>query len=160
MKKWWIGLAEIIDSFRIGPRLILAVYVYLVYYVVDWYMSYPLKDVTKCDSATLGVLLHNKIDLTVARDISCQVVDVVPHPTGYTLLMSAVIGAAAIVFGLYSNTARRWGKDGGQSHPSYPPYPPYDGYNGYDRQNRGNRSNSKNRPTNLNNSIDPNDSVG
>lgn len=155
MKKWWIGLAEIIDSFRIGPRVILGVYIYLVYYVVDWYMNYPLKDITKCDSATLGVLLHNKIDLSVARDISCQIVDVVPHPTGYTLLMSAVIGAAAIVFGLYSNSARKWVKD------DRPSYPHHDLYSGYDQSERtGSRSNSKKRPTNLNSTIDPNDSVG
>ena len=111
MKKWWIGLAEIIDAFRLVPRVILCLYAWLVHYVIVWYMSYPLRDIVKCDSATLGVLLHNKIDIETAKAISCQVTDVMSHPTGYTILMSAVIGAAAIVFALYSNSGRRWVKD-------------------------------------------------
>lgn len=104
-----LTLAEIFDTFRIVPRLLIGMYAGLIYWIIDWYLSFETQVVTKCDSATLNVLLKESVPLAEAKDIACSVSSIIGHPNGYTVLVSTIVGAAAAVFGLYLNSGRRWG---------------------------------------------------
>lgn len=108
LKRTLLSVAELIDTFRVVPRIILCAYAYMVYYTVEWYMAYPLTAVIKCEAAVLDVLLKNGQTVELAKQIACQSVDVIAHPAGYTILVSTIIGAASVVFGLYTNTGRKW----------------------------------------------------
>jgi MFS superfamily sulfate permease-like transporter len=37
----WIWLSQMVDSWRIFPRLFLSVYIYLLYYCTMWFMALP-----------------------------------------------------------------------------------------------------------------------
>lgn len=106
-----LKIAEIIDAYRIVPRTIIALYAYGLYRIVEWYINFELKYVTKCDSATLNVLMKEGVSVEEAKAIACTVSEVIGHPTGYTALVTAMVGAAAVVFGLYANTGRSWEGD-------------------------------------------------
>ena len=103
-----LSYAEIVDAIRLVPRLMLGLYTGLVYWIVKWYIDFDTQVVTKCDSATLNVLLREKIPLEEAKSIACSVSEVIGHPTGYTMLVTTIVGAAAVVFGLYTNSGRSW----------------------------------------------------
>lgn len=40
-KAYWLTVAEMIDAFRIVPRVVLVLYSMLVYIVVTWFMGIP-----------------------------------------------------------------------------------------------------------------------
>lgn len=110
-KSWMIRslkIAEVIDAFRIVPRIIILMYSMGLYWIVKWYIDYELQYKTACDSATLNVLLREKVPLEEATAIACSVTEVIGHPSGYTALVSTVVGVAAVVFGLYANSGRKW----------------------------------------------------
>lgn len=106
-----LSYAEIVDAVRFVPRLMLGLYTALVYWIVNWYIEFETQVVTKCDSATLNVLLREKVPLEEAKAIACSVSEVIGHPTGYTMLVTTIVGAAAVVFGLYTNSGRSWKSD-------------------------------------------------
>lgn len=39
--QWLLDLAEVVDSFRIFPRIFIAVYIYMFYKTIDWFMMIP-----------------------------------------------------------------------------------------------------------------------
>lgn len=41
MKQKLLGIAEVIDGFRVIPRVMMAGYGYLVFVVADWFMALP-----------------------------------------------------------------------------------------------------------------------
>lgn len=53
MKEKWLDVAEVIDSLRIYPRIIVSAYGWLVGYVTVWYMRAPLVDHTVHDVAMI-----------------------------------------------------------------------------------------------------------
>lgn len=110
-KSWVIKslqLAEVIDALRLVPRLIMAMYAMGLYWIVKWYIDYELQYKTTCDSATLNVLLREDVPIVEAQAIACSVTEVIGHPNGYTALVSTMVGVAAVVFGLYANSGRKW----------------------------------------------------
>ncbi|MFY0655402.1 MAG: hypothetical protein JXR12_01360 [Neptunomonas phycophila] len=117
IKDRFLTVAELVDAIRFVPRLVLGLYAWLVYWIVSWYINFETQVVTKCDSATLNVLLREKVPLEEAKQIACSVTEVIGHPNGYTMLVSTIVGAAAVVFGLYTNSGRSWNtkKDSSQS---------------------------------------------
>ena len=78
---------------------------WLVYWIVSWYINFETQVVTKCVSATLNVLLREKVPLEEAKMIACYTTEVIDHPNGYT-----IVGAAVVVIGLYTNSGRSWDK--------------------------------------------------
>ena len=58
----------------------------------------------------LQVLLTQKVDLASASNIACRVMDVIGPPSSYTVVVSALVGVAAVVFGVYTNTGKDWSK--------------------------------------------------
>jgi hypothetical protein len=107
-KKFMLGFAESMDALRVFPRIVLGLYLYGLYHIVKWYIEFELKFVTKCDSSSLNVLLKEGIKIDEAKSIACSVTEVIGHPTGYTALVTILVGASAAIFGMYAKSGRSW----------------------------------------------------
>lgn len=67
-----LAMAELLDAWRVVPRLLVTAYSYLVWDTVQWFQH-------------------------------------IPEPTTqHTALVSAIVGASAIVFGAYTNSGHNW----------------------------------------------------
>lgn len=85
-----LALAESLDAWRIVPRVLVALYCYMLYKVVDWYMGLHPYMMDKCVS-------QNVLDCIVQAPT-----------TQHAALVTAVVGISAAVFGLYSSTGKKW----------------------------------------------------
>lgn len=103
-----LQFAEMIDALRVVPRLMVGLYGYGLYRIVQWYIDFELQVTTKCDSASLNVLMREGVPVEEASAIACTIDSVIGHPMGYTALVTVMVGAAAVVFGLYANSGRKW----------------------------------------------------
>ena len=90
-RKGHLAIAEWIDAWRVIPRLLVAGYGYLVWMVVHWYMNLKPALIDKCDVELLG-----QTCITEAPS------------TQHAALVTAVVGMAAVVIGLYVNSGRKW----------------------------------------------------
>jgi len=86
--KW----AEFSDNWRIVPRLLVGGYALLTWKVIEWYMSIP---------QTLEIC--NVVNETQL----CEVIQAGPT-TQHTVLVTTVVGAAAVVFGFYTKSGKDW----------------------------------------------------
>src|SRR5690554_4917628 len=104
-----IQFAEVLDAWRIVPRVLVALYGLLVYKIYQWYKSIGTSEKMECDNTILNTLIENGLDPTRAMEMACTVVDVVGGPTAeQTVLVTSVMGLATAIFGFYVNTGRRW----------------------------------------------------
>lgn len=87
VKQDWLHLAEIVDSLRVFPRLVLAAYGFYVYHITNsvllWYFKQPISERGINDSAMIG------------------------------LIITAVTGFAPWIIQIYSSGGRNW--DAGSS---------------------------------------------
>ncbi len=88
--KW----AEFVDSWRIIPRLLVAGYAFLTWKVVVWYMNIP----PNLETCT-----------TVGDEKTSAIIKAGPT-TQHAALVTAVVGAAALVFAFYTNSGKDWSK--------------------------------------------------
>lgn len=95
------------DKHRLFPRIVLIGYMLSLGLALEWYLSFEVKYETRCDSSTLSVLLDRGVEVEKAHLMSCPVVGVVGQPTGYTALMSTLVGSGAAIFGFYVNSGRK-----------------------------------------------------
>lgn len=86
-----LAIAEFVDAWRIIPRLLVAGYIWLLVKIVMWYMDKEPYILEGCDVTTLG-----KECLVQAPS------------TQHAALVTAIVGIAAAIFGLYSGTGRKW----------------------------------------------------
>lgn len=117
-----LSIAEAVDAWRIIPRVLITAYVYLLSYIIWWYINlkpYLMKDCV----AALGDQVGENIAQCMVQQPSTQ----------HAVLVSAVVGIAAAIFGFYASTGRRW-TEGVHKWPSRPldvyannemPYDPY-----------------------------------
>jgi hypothetical protein len=96
--------AERVDSFRVFPRAVLILYMLAIGHTLSWYLDFDIKYQTKCDEKTLIALLDRDIGFEDAKREACTIVTAVGRPSGYTTLVSVMIGAGAGVFGFYVNS--------------------------------------------------------
>ena len=90
IRKTYLSFAELLDSLRIFPRLLVGGYTYLLYKVVDWYMNLETVLLKGCESEVVT---------------QC----IIEAPTNqHAALVTAVIGVAAAIFGLYATSGRKW----------------------------------------------------
>ena len=91
---WRMGhqaVAEWVDAWRLIPRLMVAGYAYMTWEVIKWYMAIKPTMMEGCDIEILGE--------------SC----IIQGPsTQHAALVTAVIGIAAVVIGLYTNSGKNW----------------------------------------------------
>ena len=83
--------AEALDAWRIVPRALVALYCYMLYKVIVWYMA----------------LEPHMIEGCKAQDMSQCIVQA--PSTQHAALVTAVVGIAAAVFGLYTTSGKKWG---------------------------------------------------
>lgn len=91
-RKTHLALAELIDSWRIIPRIILAGYGFLLYKASMWYMS----------------LEPHVMDNCTAEHVKDCIVNA--PTTQHSVLLTALIGGAGAIFGFYSKSGREWTK--------------------------------------------------
>lgn len=117
-KKHLLTLAELIDAFRIVPRLFLIMYGILVYNLYTWFISLETIVQEKCDAALIKILIDSGESLEAAKLLACQVNDVVGGPTSpQAAFVTAIIGLASAAFGFYLNTGRKWSEKQKESVP-------------------------------------------
>ena len=90
-RKGHMAVAEWVDAWRLIPRLLVAGYAYMLWKVVKWYMELQPQIMPGCDIQTLG-----------------EVCIIDGPTTQHAALVTAVVGVAAAVFGLYANSGRKW----------------------------------------------------
>lgn len=107
-KRKALTLAEIIDAYRTIPRVLIFSYVGLVAYAVDWFVNIPRIEKIVCDPQVIERLAKISMSKADIESLACRTIDVIGPTTAEAALVSTVIGAAAIVFGMYTNTGRKW----------------------------------------------------
>lgn len=90
VRKSYLAFAEALDAFRVVPRILLVAYGYLVYFTVDWFVKLEPYMLEGCK----------------VEDMSQCIVQA--PTTQHAALVSVVVGAAAVVIGLYQNSGRKW----------------------------------------------------
>lgn len=90
-RKGHMAVAEWVDAWRIVPRVLVAAYAYMMWGVVKWYMALEPRIIEDCNVELLK-------EVCVIQAPSTQ----------HAALVTAVVGIAAAVFGLYSNSGRKW----------------------------------------------------
>lgn len=90
-RKGHMAIAEMVDNWRVIPRLIAAGYAFMTWKVVQWYMDLEPKMIEGCNVAELAE----------------QCIMSAPT-TQHAALVTAVVGISAAVFGLYANSGKQW----------------------------------------------------
>lgn len=104
-----LTLAESVDAWRLFPRLIIAAYGALIFWVSVWYFSISTYQVTKCDAIAIKLMIDNGILIKDAIKYACNVVETTGGPTmAQTTFVSTIIGMAGLIFGMYTNSGRKW----------------------------------------------------
>ena len=85
-----LAMAEMFDAWRVIPRALVALYCYMLYKVVVWYMALEPHMMEGC-----------KLD-----DMAQCIVQA--PTTQHAALVTAVVGISAAVFGLYTSTGKKW----------------------------------------------------
>ena len=107
-EKMWLKVAEIIDAYRLFPRILIIAWMWSVGVTLDWYIDFPTIPVIECNERMFKEAIESGANIDSAESMACRQTGVVDRPTGYTALLSVLIGASAGVFGLYTNTGRKW----------------------------------------------------
>lgn len=109
VKEKCVDVAEVVDAWRVFPRLFVLLYAILVYKLFVWFKGIGTTLKTKCDSALIDVLVNNGMDIEKATNLACTVVESVGGPTNaQTTFVTAVTGLATAIFGFYANSGRKW----------------------------------------------------
>ena len=90
-RKLHMSMAEFIDAWRIIPRTVVLIYGYGMWQVGEWYMS--LKPYV-LDNCNVSILKEKCI--------------IEAPTTEHMALVTAILAVAAAVFGLYTNSGRKW----------------------------------------------------
>ena len=90
-RKSYLAIAEMLDAFRIFPRLLVLGYTFILYDVIMWYKDLKPTLIENCDVELLG-------QTCIALATSTQ----------HAALVTAVVGVAAAIFGLYANSGKKW----------------------------------------------------
>lgn len=90
-RKVHMAFAEWFDAWRLIPRLLVAGYAYMLWEVVNWYMNIVPTMIVGCNIDKLKEACISQAPTT--QD---------------AVLVTAVIGIAAAVFGLYTGSGKKW----------------------------------------------------
>lgn len=94
-------VAEMMDAFRVIPRLLVAGYCGVLYKTVTWYMA-------------LKPYFPEEVKHIVENSevVSSEVMTLMVQAptTQHAALVTAVIGISAAIFGLYTSSGRSWKK--------------------------------------------------
>jgi hypothetical protein len=104
-KQHMLSLSEILDSWRVIPRIMAGAYGFMVYKLFIWYTSMPTYEEKECDNSILQTLLDKGIDVQSAMEMACTVVGTVGGPTSQqTSFVTIIISLSTGIFGFYVNS--------------------------------------------------------
>lgn len=107
-----LDFAEILDAFRVVPRLILLAYGWLVFALFQWFTNIETHLQTECDPGIFKILQDQGLPLAEIQMFACSTVDTVGGPTtAQTSFVTVVVGLASAVIGFYVSTGKKWGDD-------------------------------------------------
>jgi hypothetical protein len=110
IKTWFLHAAEIIDAFRLVPRLIVTMYGLLIYNLYTWFVELRTVVKTQCDAVLVQALVNKGLDIAQVQQIACSAVDIVGGPTAaQAAFITTVVGLATPMFMFYTNSGRKWG---------------------------------------------------
>ncbi len=73
----------------------------------SFYTSLEAEKRVTCDDKVLQVILEKGYELKEAKQVACTTAEYVGHPTGYTILLTTILGTGPAIFGFYVNSGRR-----------------------------------------------------
>jgi hypothetical protein len=94
-RKVHLAMAEMIDAWRVVPRLLVGGYAYLVYLTVKWYMALEPHVIPGCmpEGSTVPVV--------------AQCLEMAPT-TQHAALVTIIVSISAAVLGLYTGSGKKW----------------------------------------------------
>lgn len=108
-----LSLAEAIDVWRVVPRMFIALYGAMLWWLVKWFTSSTTIEKVTCDSNLILELMKQGVDLVWVQRLACQVTDVIvvaPPTAVHATFASVVAGLSTAVFALYSTAGKDWVK--------------------------------------------------
>lgn len=109
-----LALAEAIDVWRVVPRMFIALYGAMLWWLVKWFTHSTTIEKVTCDKDLIIQLLAQKVDYSWIQRMACQVTDIIvvaPPTAVHATFASVVAGLSTAVFALYSSAGKDW-KDG------------------------------------------------
>ncbi len=108
-----LALAEAIDVWRVVPRMFIALYGAMLWWLVKWFTSSTTIEKVTCDAELIIKLLDRNIDLIAVQKMACTVTDVIvvsPPTAVHATFASVVAGLSTAVFALYTTAGKDWNK--------------------------------------------------
>lgn len=106
-----LALAEAIDVWRVVPRMFIALYGAMLWWLVKWFTHSTTIEKVTCDKDLIIQLLAQKVDYGWIQRLACQVTDVIvvaPPTAVHATFASVVAGLSTAVFALYSTAGKNW----------------------------------------------------
>lgn len=104
-----LATAELIDSLRVFPRLLVLGYIIWIFVLVNWYFNIPTHEKTTCEPEVLQTMLDNGASIEQAKETACSVTDVVGGATAEnTSFVTIICGLSSAIFGFYVKSGRSW----------------------------------------------------
>lgn len=112
MQHFWSGAlksAEVMDAWRIVPRILVTIYGVLVYRLYSWYRGLERVEKIECDDRVLQILIDSGMEAERAMEMACNVVALIGGPsTEQTAFVTTIIGLSTGIFGFYVSSGRKW----------------------------------------------------
>lgn len=109
IRRVFLGIAEMMDAFRVVPRLLVLGWGAVVATILYWYIAIESFTKHTCSESILKYLIEKGYTLEQSADVACTIEAIVGGPsTVHTTILSIVVGIAGIVFGFYVNSGRNW----------------------------------------------------
>lgn len=106
-------LAEAFDAWRVVPRMFLALYGAMLWWLVKWFTTSRTIEKITCDKDLIIDLSTKHFTMDQIQTLACTVTDVIrisAPDTAHTVFATTVAGLATAVFAFYANTGKDWNR--------------------------------------------------
>ena len=106
-------LAEAFDAWRVVPRMFLALYGAMLWWLVKWFTTTRTIEKISCDKDLIIALADKHLSIEQMQSLACTVTDVIhvtAPDTAHTVFATTVAGLATAVFAFYTTSAKDWSK--------------------------------------------------
>lgn len=106
-------LAEAFDAWRVVPRMFLALYGAMLWWLVKWFTTSRTIEKITCDKDLIIDLSNKHFTMDQIQTLACTVSDVIhitAPGTAHTVFATTVAGLATAVFAFYANTGKDWNR--------------------------------------------------
>lgn len=106
-------LAEAFDAWRVVPRMFLALYGAMLWWLVKWFTTSRTIEKISCDKDLIIDLSSKNFTMDQIQTLACTVTDVIrisSPDTAHTVFATTVASLATAVFAFYANTGKDWSR--------------------------------------------------